>query len=166
MTGSLVLPLLAVLVNLLTVAASLGALVVVFTTEWGAALVGAEVQTGVDMSVPVIAFAVGFGLSTDYGIFLFARIREERARTTSESEAIIGGVAATGGLISASAALLAIAVGAFIFSDLVIVKEFAVVIAAAVILDATIVRGLLIPAILRLLGRHAWRGPGQLLRPE
>ena len=166
MTGSVLLPLLAVLMNLLTVAASLGALVAVFTTEWTANLVGAEVQTGIDMSVPVIAFAVGFGLSTDYGIFLFARIREQRANASSEVDAIVEGVAATGRLISASAILLAIAVGAFIFSDLVIVKEFAVAIAVAVLLDATVVRGLLIPAILRILGRHAWRGPGQLIRSE
>lgn len=156
MTRSLLLPLIALLVNLLTVAASLGVLALAFTTEWGAALLGTDVQSGIDLSVPVIAFAVGFGLSTDYGIFLFARIREERARARSEEEAIIEGVAATGHLISASAALLTVAVGAFIFSDLVIVKQFAVAIAVAVLLDATVVRGLLIPATLRMLGRRIW----------
>lgn len=156
MTRSLLLPLLALAVNLLTVAASLGALVLMFTTEWGAALVGTDVQTGIDISVPVIAFAVGFGLSTDYGIFLFARIREERGRSRTEEEAIIEGVAATGRLISASALLLGVAVGAFVFSDLVIVKEFAVAIAVAVLLDATVVRGLLIPGVLSLIGRRAW----------
>jgi len=156
MTRSLVLPVLAVLVNLLTVAASLGAVVLVFTTEWGAALVGTDVQSGIDLSVPVIAFAIGFGLSTDYGIFVFARIREERASARTEEVAIVEGVAATGRLITASAVLLGVAVGAFVFSDLVIVKEFAVAIAFAVLLDATVVRALLIPAMLRLLGRRAW----------
>lgn len=156
MTRSLLLPLLALAVNLLTVAASLGALVLAFTTEWGSALVGTDVQTGIDISVPVIAFAVGFGLSTDYGIFLFARIREERTRSQTEEAAIIEGVAATGRLISASALLLGVAVGAFVFSDLVIVKQFAVAIAIAVLLDATVVRGLVIPGVLRLIGRRAW----------
>jgi uncharacterized membrane protein YdfJ with MMPL/SSD domain len=161
MTRSLLLPLFAVTINLLTVAASVGALVLAFTTDWIAGLLGADVQNGIDMSVPVIVFAIGFGLSTDYGIFLFARIREERAKM-GEEDAIIAGVASTGSLISASALLLAVAVGAFVFSDLVIVKEFAVAIAFAVLLDATVVRGLLIPGLLRLLGRRAWRLPWSL----
>lgn len=159
MTGSLLLPLLAVAMNLLTVAAAIGALVIVFTTSWTADLLGTDVQSGIDMSVPVIVFAVGFGLSTDYGIFLFARIREERETGQGEVDAIVRAVGSTGRLISASAALLAVAVGAFAFSDLVIVKEFAVAIAFAVLLDATVVRGLLIPAFLRLLNRWAWLGP-------
>lgn len=156
-TRSLLVPVIAVGLNLLTVAASIGVLVATFTTELGATLMGTDVQSGVDMSVPVIAFAVGFGLSTDYGIFLLARIREERERGLSDTDAIVEAVSSTGRLISASAALLAIAVGAFVFSDLVIVKEFAVAIVASVILDATVVRGLLIPAVLKLLGSAAWR---------
>lgn len=155
---SLLVPVIAVGLNLLTVAASIGVLVVTFTTELGATLLGTDVQSGIDMSVPVIAFAVGFGLSTDYGIFLLARIKEERERGLTETNAIIEAVSSTGRLISASAALLSIAVGAFVFSDLVIVKEFAVAIVASVILDATVVRGLLIPAVLRLLGSAAWNG--------
>lgn len=165
LTGSLVLPFLAVGVNLLTVAASFGALVLAFTTDAGAALLGTEVQPGIDLSVPVIAFAVGFGLSTDYGVFLFARIREERLTAATEQAAIIGAVSRTGRLITASALLLGIAVGAFVFSDLVIVKEFAVAIAVAVMLDATVVRALLIPALLRLLGRGAW-WPGRRVAAE
>ena len=111
---------------------------------------------GIDISVPVLAFAVAFGLSTDYGIFLLSRIREARGSAASEREAIIEGVASSGRLITASAVLLAVAVGAFAFSDLVIIKEFAVAIAIAVLLDATVIRGLLIPAFLRILGRGAW----------
>ena len=159
MTGSLLLPLLALAMNLLTVAAAIGTLVIAFTTEWGASLLGTDVQGGIDVSVPVITFAVGFGLATDYGIFLFARIRELREAGLSETDAIIEGVSATGRLISTSALLLAIAVGAFVFSDLVIIKEFAVAIAVAVLLDATVVRGLLIPALLRMLGPSAWWAP-------
>jgi len=156
LTGSLVLPFLAVVMNMLTVAASFGALILAFTTDAGAALLGTEVQPGIDLSVPVIVFAVGFGLSTDYGVFLFARVREERAAAATEQDAIVEAVAKTGRLITASAALLGIAVGAFVFSDLVIVKEFAVAIAVAVLLDATLVRAVLIPALLGLLGRSAW----------
>ena len=156
LTGSLVLPFLAVVMNMLTVAASFGALILAFTTDAGAALLGTEVQPGIDLSVPVIVFAVGFGLSTDYGVFLFARVREERAAAATEQDAIVEAVAKTGRLITTSAALLGIAVGAFVFSDLVIVKEFAVAIAVAVLLDATLVRALLIPALLGLLGRSAW----------
>ena len=153
MTRSLIVPLLAVVVSLLSVAASLGVLVLVFETEWTANLLGTSVQDGIDISVPVIAFAVGFGLSTDYGIFLFARIREERASGLPLVDSIVEGVSSTGRLISASAMLLAVAVGAFVFSDLVLVKEFAVAIAVAVLLDATLVRGLLIPAALRIVHR-------------
>ncbi len=159
MTRAIVLPLLAIAVNLLTVVAALGALTAVFTSETLTSLLGTEVQSGIDVSVPVISFAIAFGLSTDYGIFLFSRIREGRLRGASETDAIVNGVATTGRLISASAALMAIAVGAFVLSDLVIVKEFAVAIAVAVILDATVIRGLVIPASLRLLGRAAWWNP-------
>ena len=156
MTRSLVLPLLAVAMNLLSVAAALGAMAWIFTTEWSAGLLGTDPVMGIDISVPVLAFAVAFGLSTDYGIFLLSRIREARGSAASEREAIIEGVASSGRLITASAVLLAVAVGAFAFSDLVIIKEFAVAIAIAVLLDATVIRGLLIPAFLRILGRGAW----------
>jgi len=160
MTGSAVLPLLAVAMNLLTVSAALGALNAVFTSDRMLDLLGASAHTGIDISVPVLVFAVTFGLATDYGIFLFARIREARETAASEEEAIIEGVATTGRLISASAVLMAVAVGAFVFCDLVIVQEFAVAIAVSVLIDATIVRGLIIPATLKLMGRHAWWRPG------
>ncbi len=163
MTRSLLLPLLAVAMNLLSVAAALGAMSALFTTGWSAELLGTDAVIGIDISVPVLAFAVAFGLSTDYGIFLLSRVREARAGAAGETEAIIEAVARSGRLISASAVLLAVAVGAFAFSDLVIIKEFAIAIAIAVLLDATIVRGLLIPAFLRLLGAAAWwPGGGRL----
>ncbi len=156
MTRSLLLPFLAVAMNLLSVAAALGAMSALFTTGWCADLLGTDAVSGIDISVPVLAFAVAFGLSTDYGIFLLSRVKEARAGAAGEREAIIEAVASSGRLISASAVLLAIAVGAFVFSDLVIIKEFAIAIAIAVLLDATVVRGLLIPAFLRLLGAAAW----------
>lgn len=163
MTRSLLLPFLAVAMNLLSVAAALGAMSALFTTGWCAERLGTDAVMGIDISVPVLAFAVAFGLSTDYGIFLLSRVKEARADAAGEPEAIIEAVASSGRLISASAVLLAIAVGAFVFSDLVIIKEFAIAIAIAVLLDATVVRGLLIPAFLRLLGGAAWwPGGGRL----
>lgn len=162
MTRSVVLPLLALALNIVTVAASLGLMKAMFANQWLAGLLGTDAQEQIDISVPVLAFAVIFGISTDYGIFLLARIREARPQAETEPDAIVAGVAATGRLITASAVLFATAVGAFAFSDLVIIKQFAVVIAIAVLLDATVIRGLLIPALLSLLGRWAWACPGWL----
>lgn len=159
MFRSLVLPLLSIALNALTVIASYGITVALFDNAATAELLGTVAQDGVDVSVPILAFAVVFGLSTDYGIFLFSRIAEARARTTSEPEAITEGLTRSGRLITSAAVIFSVAVGANIFSGLVIVKEFAVAIAVAVLLDATVVRGLLVPSLLRMLGSRAWWWP-------
>ena len=156
MVRSLVLPLVSIALNALTVAASYGVMVALFENETTAELLGTFAQDGIDVSVPILAFAVVFGLSTDYGIFLFSRIAEARRDGLGERAAITVGLARTGRLITSAAVIFAVAVGANVFSDLVIVKEFAVAVAVAVLLDATIVRGLLVPAVLRLLGSRAW----------
>lgn len=161
MARSLVLPLLSLGLNALTVLASYGVMVALFETEATAELLGTFAQDGIDVSVPVLAFAVVFGLSTDYGIFLFARIAEARRDGLPERDAVAAGLARTGRLITSAAVLFAVAIGVNVFSDLVIVKEFAVAVAVAVILDATVVRGLLVPAALRLLGSRAWWWPGR-----
>lgn len=156
MVRSLILPLVSIALNALTVLAAYGLMVAAFQSEAVAELLGAGAQGGIDVSVPVLAFAVVFGLSTDYGIFLFSRIAEARRSGMSEPEAITAGISRTGRLITSAAVIFAIAVGANVFSDLVIVKEFALAVAIAVILDATIVRGILVPSILRMLGARAW----------
>lgn len=156
---SLVLPVVAILLNALTVLAAYGIMVALFENDTPAELLGTMAQEGIDISVPLLAFAVVFGLSTDYGIFLFSRIAEARAAGLNDDEAVIEGTARTGRLITAASLIFSVAVGAFAFSDLVIVKEFAVAVAAAVLLDATVVRGLLVPAMLKLLGRRAWWWP-------
>jgi uncharacterized membrane protein YdfJ with MMPL/SSD domain len=161
MARSVVLPLVSIGLNALTVAASYGIMVALFENEASAELLGTTAQDGVDISVPVLAFAVVFGLSTDYGIFLFSRIREARANQPSEVAAITEGLARTGRVITSAAIIFSVAVGANVFSDLVIVKEFAAAVAIAVLLDATVVRGLLVPAVLRLLGARAWWLPGR-----
>lgn len=153
---SRLLALLAVFMNLLTVAASYGLVVAIFTGELVPDLLGFERQPGIDASVPVLTFAVVFGLSTDYGIFLFSGIAEARANGAGHESAIAVGVGRTGRVISAAAALFALAIGAFVFSDLIIVKEFAVAISLAVVLDATLMRGLIAPAALKLIGDRVW----------
>jgi uncharacterized membrane protein YdfJ with MMPL/SSD domain len=156
---SLVLPFVAILLNALTVLAAYGVMVAVFENDGPAELLGTLGQDGIDISVPLLAFAVVFGLSTDYGIFLFSRIAEARQEGLDDEDAVIEGISRTGRLITAAAVIFSVAVGAFVFSDLVIVKEFAVAVAVAVLLDATIVRGLLVPAMLKLLGPRAWWWP-------
>ncbi len=153
---SLLLPLLSLALNALTVLASYGLIVAAFGSHTVAGLLGTQVQDGIDVSIPALAFAVVFGLSTDYGIFLFSRIAEARREGLAPEEAIASGLARTGRLITSAAVIFAVAVGANAFSDLVIVKEFAVGVAFAVLLDATIVRGILVPAALKLGGRRAW----------
>ncbi len=161
MFRSLVLPLVSITLNALTVIASYGITVALFEHKETAEWLGTVAQDGIDLSVPVLAFAVVFGLSTDYGIFLFSRIAEARERTDSEATAITEGLARTGRLITSAAVIFSVAVGVNVFSGLVIVKEFAVAIALAVLLDATIVRGLLVPSLLRILGARAWWWPGR-----
>ncbi len=156
MVRSLLLPLVSLALNALTVIASYGIMVALFEHRTTAELLGAGVQDGIDVSVPILAFAVVFGLSTDYGIFLFSRISEARATADSEQAAITQGLAVTGRLITSAAVIFSVAIGVNVFSGLVIVKEFAVAVAIAVLLDATVVRGLLVPALLRMLGARAW----------
>jgi RND superfamily putative drug exporter len=114
--------------------------------------------------MPILLFAVAFGLSTDYGVFLLQRIAEARRHHEIEDGAIAEGLIRSGRVISAAAILFAVAMGAFVFSSLVNVKEVAVGAAVAVLVDATIVRGFLFPAILGLLGPRAWWCPKWLVR--
>jgi uncharacterized membrane protein YdfJ with MMPL/SSD domain len=119
--------------------------------------------------MPILLFAVVFGLSTDYGVFLLQRIGEARRTADSEDAAIAAGMVRSGRVITAAALLFAVAMGAFGFSQLIYVKEVAVGAAVAVLVDATIVRGLLFPAVLGLLGEFAWWRPkwmARATRPE
>ncbi|HET8975533.1 MAG TPA: MMPL family transporter, partial [Solirubrobacterales bacterium] len=167
MTGSLVLPFLALLMNALTVSVAFGVLVFIFQDGRLEGLLDYTSQGALDTSMPILLFAVAFGLSTDYGVFLLQRISEERRAGRSESGAIAAGLARSGRSITAAALLFAVAMGAFAFSDLVFIKEVAVGTAVAVIVDATLVRALLFPALLGLLGERAWWGPRRAARsPE
>ncbi|WP_405005707.1 MMPL family transporter [Kitasatospora purpeofusca] len=162
MTGSLVLPLKAVLMNLLTLAATFGILVFVFQWGHGAGLFGTEAQNALDATQPVLLFAMVFGLSTDYGVFLLARIKEARDAGVGEAESVAQGLGRTGRVVTAAAVLFCVALGALATSEIVFIKELGLGTALGVLLDATIVRALLVPSLMRLLGQWNWWAPAPL----
>jgi uncharacterized membrane protein YdfJ with MMPL/SSD domain len=164
MTGSAVLPIIALVMNTLTVSVAFGVLVLIFQDGRLEGLLGYTSQGALDTSMPILLFAVAFGLSTDYGVFLLQRIGEARGHHDTEDGAIADGIVGSGRVITAAAILFAVAMGAFAFSELIYVKEVAVGAAVAVLVDATIVRAFLFPAILALLGERAWWSPRWLAR--
>ena len=164
MTRSLVLPLMAVVMNVFTIGAAFGVLVWAF--QWGhlSHLLGFDTVGALQSTSLIIVLAVVFGLSTDYGVFLLGRMKEEHEAGADPSEAIARGLEHTGGIVSTAACCLALAIGALVLSRLVFVKELGLGVAFAVILDATIVRGLLVPALMKLLGPASWWSPARLGR--
>jgi RND superfamily putative drug exporter len=164
MTGSAVLPLVALAMNTLTVSVAFGVLVLIFQDGRLEGFLGYTSQGALDTSMPILLFAVAFGLSTDYGVFLLQRIGEARRHHETEDGAIADGMVSSGRVITAAAILFAVAMGAFAFSELIYVKEVAVGAAVAVLVDATIVRAFLFPAVLGLLGKGAWWSPKWLTR--
>ena len=164
MTGSLVLPIKTLLMNALTVAAAFGVLVFVFQGGRFEGLLGYDSRGALDISQPVLVFAMVFGLSTDYGVFLLERIREAYRRGASNTEAVALGLERTGRIVTAAAVLFCIAVGATLTSRIVFVKELALGVSLAVLIDATLVRAFLVPALMRLLGSWNWWAPAPLRR--
>jgi RND superfamily putative drug exporter len=166
MFRSLLLPLKAVLVNVLSLAASYG--VVVFVFQWGhfSNLLDFTSSGFVDSTMPILIFCVLFGLSMDYEVFLLSRIHEEWLRTHNNRYAVARGLEKTGGVITNAALLFAIVTGAFTFTSLVTMKELGLGMTVAVLVDATIIRTLLVPATMRLLGRWNWWLPGRRVPVE
>jgi putative drug exporter of the RND superfamily len=153
----------AVGLNLLTVGAAFGALVLVFQEGHGAGWLGLPGPTGgVFPAVPVLAFAVVFGLSMDYEVFLVARVSESRRRGLGDREALAEGLVRTGRLITSAAAVMVAVFGAFALGELLLVRMLGFALAVAVLLDATLVRLALGPAVLRVAGRFNW-WPGERL---
>jgi putative drug exporter of the RND superfamily len=147
----------AIVLNLLSVGAALGALVLVFQEGHGSALFGIDGGTGIVFSlVPIVTFAVVFGLSMDYEVFLVARVLEARRNGFSEIDAIVEGVAKTGGLITSAAAIMVVVFAGFAFGNVLVVKMLGFALAVAVIIDATIVRMMIGPALLRVCGAWNW----------
>jgi uncharacterized membrane protein YdfJ with MMPL/SSD domain len=158
-TRSVLLPVIALLMNALTVAVAFGVLVYVFQDGRLEGLLDYTSRMALDASMPILMFAVVFGLSTDYGVFLLQRIREARDESATDSQAIVLGLERSGRQITAAAVLFAVAIGAFAFSNVLSVKEVAVGTAVAVLVDALIVRPFLFPALIRIAGRAAWWAP-------
>jgi RND superfamily putative drug exporter len=163
-TGSVVLPLKAILLNLLSLGVTFGALVWVFQEGHLGGLVGTDALGALSVSTPVLVFAIAFGLSMDYEVFLLGRIAEIYRRTGSNDAAVEQGLRRTGGVITAAALLMAIVFGAFVAGGFSPVKQVGLGLVVAVLVDATIVRMLIVPAFMTLLGRANWWAPAPLRR--
>ena len=154
----------AAVMNLLSISAAYGVVVAVFSWGWGAGLLGVDHDVPVSSWLPILMFAVAFGLSMDYEVFLLSRVREEWLRTGDARGSVVSGLAATGRLISAAAAIMvAVFLGFATEGDLVL-KMMGVGLAAAILVDATVVRMVLVPASMALLGRWNWWLPAWLDR--
>jgi uncharacterized membrane protein YdfJ with MMPL/SSD domain len=163
MTDSVVLPIKAIAMNALTVGASLTPLILIYQHGHLTGLLGYTPDGGVEPTDFVVAATVVFALSTDYGVFLLGRIKEARnsdsAAAPDEREAIAAGLGATGRVVTAAAILLAVAIGAFSTSSISFIQEIGVAVAVGVLLDAFVVRSLLVPSLMALLGRLNWWSP-------
>jgi putative drug exporter of the RND superfamily len=150
--------------NLLSVGAAYGVLALFAKGGWAGGLLGIDTETPVPSAIPVIMFAILFGLSMDYEVFLLSRVREQYLKHRGASQAVVEGVARTARVITAAAAIMVVVFLAFVFSDEVFLKLMGVGMATAILVDATIVRMLLVPAIMQLLGRRTWWMPRWLDR--
>jgi trehalose monomycolate/heme transporter len=164
MTDSVVLPIKAIAMNVLTVGAALTSVVVIFQHGNLSGLLGYTPDGGVETSSFVVAAALVFALSTDYGVFLLGRIKEQRDAGLPDREAVATGVGATGRVVSAAAILLAVAIGAFSTSGISFIQQIGVTVVTGVLVDAFIVRSLLVPSLMGLLGHLNWWSPEWLHR--
>ncbi len=164
LTGSVVLPPKTLLMNALTASAALGILVLVFQHGYFHGLLGYSSPGAIEVTPPVLLFAIIFGLSTDYGVFLIDRIREIHDSGVENERAIALGLERTGRITTTAALLLCVAIGSLAGSRLVNARELGLGVAVAVLIDATIVRALLVPALMRLLGEANWWAPAPLRR--
>jgi RND superfamily putative drug exporter len=164
LTGSVVLPVTAVAMNFLSLSAVLGSLVLIFQDGNLQGLLSFSSQGALDVTQPIFLAAVAFGLATDYGVFLLSRVKEARDAGASDSEAVAIGLERTGRIVTAAALLLAVAIGAFATSKLVFIKELGVGTALAVLIDASVIRALLVPSVMQSLGPVSWWAPRPLRR--
>lgn len=153
----------AAVMNLLSIGASYGVLVVIFQWGWGASIIGIE-PGPIETFLPMMMFAILFGLSMDYEVFLISRVREEYARTRDNATSVSHGLAATARVITAAASIMVAVFLTFVFGDVRVIKEFGVGLATAIFVDATIVRLVLVPSTMELLGDRNWWLPGWLDR--
>jgi uncharacterized membrane protein YdfJ with MMPL/SSD domain len=164
MTGSVVLPVKSLLMNMLNLSAVFGLLVLIFQDGRFESLLSYTGQGAIEQTMPILLFAVAFGLSTDYAVFLLSRIKEARDHGASDSECVAIGLERTGRIVTAAALLFSIAIGAFATSKIIFIKENGVGTALAVLIDASIIRALLVPSLMELLGKWNWWAPRPLRR--
>jgi len=160
---SLLVPLKAVVMNMLSLAAAYGIVVAIFQWGWGGSVLGIT-GAPIEPFIPMMMFAIVFGLSMDYEVFLLSRMKEEYERTGDARESVADGLAATARVITAAAAIMVVVFGSFLFEDQRVIKLFGMGLAVAVLLDATIIRMLLVPATMELLGEKNWWIPKWLDR--
>jgi uncharacterized membrane protein YdfJ with MMPL/SSD domain len=164
MTGSVVLPIKSLLMNFLNLSAVFGLLVLIFQDGRLQGFLDYTSPGAIEQTMPILLFAVAFGLSTDYAVFLLSRIKEARDNGASDSECVAIGLERTGRIVTAAALLFAVAMGAFATSQIIFIKENGVGTALAVLIDASIVRALLVPSLMELLGKWNWWAPAPLRR--
>ncbi len=164
MTGSVILPIKSLLMNVLNLTAVFGLLVLIFQDGRLEGLLDYSSPGAIEQTMPILLFAVAFGLSTDYAVFLLSRIKEARDGGASDSESVAIGLERTGRIVTAAALLFAVAMLAFATSQIIFIKENGVGTALAVLIDASIVRALLVPALMELLGKWNWWAPAPLRR--
>ncbi|MFF8806261.1 MMPL family transporter [Streptomyces omiyaensis] len=154
----------AAVLNVLSIAASYGVVVAVFQWGWGGPALGVSGKVPIESYVPMMMFAIVFGLSMDYEIFLLSRVREAWLRTGDSKASVAHALEITARVITCAALIMVSVFAAFIVSDNIVVKMLGLGLAASVLIDATVVRLLLVPAVMTLLGRHAWWIPRRLDR--
>jgi RND superfamily putative drug exporter len=165
LTGSVLLPVKALVVGALSLTASFGLMVHVFQDGHLRRVVGDFAVTGtLDMSMPLLMFAIAFGLAIDYEIFLLSRVKERYALTGDNRLAVVEGVARTGPLVTTAALAVAVVTGALATSGITVLKLLGTGLAVAVLVDATLVRGILVPAFMTVAGRANWWAPAPLAR--
>ena len=157
------LPVKALLTNAATIAAVLGVMVWVFQEGHGSGLLGFT-PTPLSVSIPPLMFCLAFGLSMDYEVFLLGRIKESRDRGLDDTAAVASGLGSTGRIVTAAAALMSVTFLAFSTSKVSFIQMLGLGCALAILLDATLVRGVLVPALMRLMGRWNWWAPAPLVR--
>lgn len=157
--GSVILPLQAIIINSLALFISLGVMVMIFQFGWLSEILPFGVTGGFELSIPILAFVIAFGLSMDYAVFLYSRMHEVYDTTNDPIRSVIDGVVKTGPIITAAALLLFTVVAAFTTSHIVIIQQIGVGLAVAVLVDAFFVRIFFVPAVMKLFGRSSWWGP-------
>ncbi|MBO0748031.1 MAG: MMPL family transporter, partial [Acidimicrobiaceae bacterium] len=161
---SLLVPLTAAVMNLLSIGAALGVMVAAFQWGWGKTILSLTKSGPIDVFIPVLLFAIVFGLSMDYEVFLVSRMHEEWTKRRDNREAVTAGQARTGRVITAAALIMIFVFASFIFGGSRVIKEVGIGFAAAIFLDAFVIRTVLVPSLMHTFGRWNWWLPGWLDR--